>query len=189
MSIHVTIPVGHYGGVIWKGPDNEQVLGPVDATLDVVNEPELSPYPLRVNVALRDGRYIVTSLEVIADVRADGDRDVWDITSDLGKRTPSASCEPVTVAGLAKVRLSRVLRTALVRHVNVSRTTATGDQVYGMGKSEELPAVYALARAVGDNPTKAVAEHFKLTQASAAQRVARARKAGQLPAVSGPGAR
>jgi hypothetical protein len=84
---------------------------------------------------------------------------------------------------MGEIGLSEILRRALwqSRQITVQRRTIDGMVVSGLGRDEEVTAVYVLARIMGQHPTKAVGEHFGLKPAAAAQRVARARRAGLLP--------
>jgi len=164
-----------------------QVVGPGRAIITVIDEPELAPFDLELYVSLVVGRYVVTHLRCHANVVAD----VKDLGVRFGREpseenlfTPSVQVAPITATGLSDVRLPSIISSGLSGKAKARRQMADGTWVTGIGAEDELPVVYVVAQATGDNPTQAVARHFKISSSVAAQRVARARKAGRLPAAT-----
>lgn len=170
MTIQTTVFPGEHRHVIWRDEHGQEVLGPATASIVVEDESDLCPFPaMQASVRLRDGRYDVVELQ---------------INSEGGP--------PVTVRSLQLIRFGAILRhrDGLIGEVTIRRTTSDGRTVSGVGRDDEIPLVYVFARAVGDDPTKAVEETFKLpSRQAAAQRVARLRKAGRIPPASKKGAR
>lgn len=171
------------------------MLGPKIAELELIHPaPDLSPFPLQLIAALVDGRYEITQLILRSDRRADEDmdtlrhgtdREVWRI--DRGTRSPHLPA--ITPRGLGEVRLPAILREGLRRLCWPRFRNQFGDMVEGIARGDELVVEYLLARAVGDNPTKAVADMLGISAGAAAQRVARLRREGRLPAAPKAGAR
>jgi len=160
MSIHASIFRGEHGRTIYVDDRAQELIGPASAQIRVEDEPDLCPYPIvALTVELREGRYDVTELQVNAD-----------------------HGPPIAVRGLQTIRIPEIVRRGLRDEVTIRRTTEYGATTTGVSRDDEVPLVYLLARAVGDDPTKAVQEEFKMTtRQAAAQRVARARKAGRIP--------
>lgn len=186
MKVLTTVPPGFERGVIWEGDDGQQVLGPQIAELELIDpDPELSPFPLQLIVALVDGRYEITKLILRADryaneqmdaLRHDGDR--------INRGTRSETVPAITARGVGAVSLPAILRDGLYGKCWPRFRNELGDMVEGVGRGDELPITYVLARAIGENPTQAVAKALGITPGAAAQRVARARRDGRIPATT-----
>ena len=169
--------------VIHQISDEQQLLGPARAEITVYNEPEHSPYGLKILVSLKDGRYAVTRLEIIAD-RSNDAPDILRAMREPSRDdtyTPSENVPPVTAAGLLDVKLPPILRKALRPQIVARRKLSTGEWSTGFTEDDLVPATYLLAQLVGEHPTAAVAQELGITRQAAAQRVSRARKQGQLP--------
>jgi hypothetical protein len=194
MGIHAHVPDIAELVPAWEWGDGQQLLVPPRATVRVVDEPAVSPYGLDMRVVWDEHRYVITSLDLHADSVADFDRqdEFARFVMPIPPQDPalfrrSEHVPPITPRGLAEVKLPAILSRALRSECKVRRRMANGSYVTGMGREDELPAVYLLAQAVGDNPTQAVAEHFGIGRSAAAQRVSRARQAKPplLPPVAG----
>ena len=95
----------------------------------------------------------------------------------------------VSVRALQQLRLPEIVRRGLRDQVIVRRQIDDDRTTTGVGAEDLVPLAYLLARAAGDDPTKAVAEDLHLSRSAAAQRVARARKSGRIPPATKQGAR
>jgi len=190
MTPIIHVPPWAGTAVIWQRIDDQltvhQVVGPQAARIVVDAEPELAPFDLAAQVHLVDGRYVVTRLDVHASALADQPIVLGDFLGDELDQSyfPSTTVPPITARGLAAIRLPAILQAALAPAVNVKRSFADGHEVLGMiDANDKLAATYCRARAVGDNPTRAVADELRIGHSAAAQRVSRARKAGIIPPV------
>lgn len=193
MTIQTSVPRGEHGARIWPS-DGEQlsaggteVIGPRSALIEVRQEPALSPYSLDLAIRLDEGRYLVAELKAYGKSSALDYSDVArrDINGDEDDFDPTPFIlPPITARGMAAIQYGAIMREALRREVSVRRLNSRGDTVTGIGREDEVPAIYCLARAAGDNPTQAVADELKIGRSAAAQRVARARRAGLLPATT-----
>lgn len=195
MAIYTTVKRDTGWATIWPSAVEQQdepipieIIGPGEAfVLYEVDSARLSPYDLEARVQLHAGRYVVDDLKMYPRVEY---RSLLHIDPT---GAPAFSHDEdyaealkgvITTTGLTKIRLGKIILEGMRREVTVRRRGASGDVVTGVGREEEMARIYCLARAVGENPTKAVAEHYAITSAAAAQRVMRARKAGILPATT-----
>jgi hypothetical protein len=196
VAIYTSVQPIHQGARIWPSDDFQQaggseVLGPSRVAVTVRQPTDHSPYDLDLVAHLIDGTYVVPDITVMGLYeRPDYIARAVQAFSGAGPDEPpelptdSGTLPPVTSRGLSEIRLAAILQEALRGQCTVRRTMADGTVVTGVGREDELEVVYVLARAVGENPTQAVAEHFKIGRSAAAQRVARARSAGKLPPAS-----
>ena len=196
MAIITRIPSGWDADLIHEISDTQQLLGPARARILVHNEPDHSPYDLELKVALDGDRYVVTHLEVISNRWADTAEDVANLMRATGRPpseddhfTPSKTLPPITATGLLEIKLPPILRKALRPEVKARRLLSNGEWSTGITEEDLVPTTYLIAQLVGDNPTAAVAEELGISRQTAAQRVARARKAGLIPPAKGKGAR
>ncbi|MBF4607551.1 hypothetical protein [Curtobacterium sp. VKM Ac-1393] len=101
------------------------------------------------------------------------------------------SNEPITALGLRRVRLQEVFQAVVMRDVRYSDGSPVpvrilpSDPAKRRQKSEAerlriAAEVYALARAFGERPLKAVAETLGVSQSTATRLAARAREEGLL---------
>ncbi|PYY38853.1 hypothetical protein [Curtobacterium sp. MCPF17_046] len=101
------------------------------------------------------------------------------------------SNEPITALGLRRVRLHEVFRAVVMRDVRYSDGSPVPRRILPSdpakrrhgGDAERLriaAEVYALARAFGERPLKAVAETLGVSQSTATRLAARAREEGLL---------
>ena len=128
------------------------------ATVTASEEPWL-PYDLTLEVELLDGRYAVTELRACR--KAGGD--------------------PVTTDGLRAIPLARILMAAFEGAVLAWKRSPGGDAIgapIGPWHDEQtrVAAIYLLAYACGQAPTKAVAQALGIPQSTAAKKVMKARR-------------
>jgi hypothetical protein len=134
------------------------------ATITVTDEADV-PYDLTLDVELDedDGRYVVTRL--VAQQRPGG---------------PGVDGD-----GLRQVPIGRMLAAAMWRTTVPGSAAANlgGLRASAKGGTDDLAAVaatYRIAHACGVSPTRAVADHYRIPQSTAAKRVMRARELGLL---------
>lgn len=168
--------------MIWEFPDGKQLLGPEVAEIELREPAEgVSPFPLELGVAFdaEQHRYVVTRLLVRADLLAHG-HDGATLTAPLriSKLLRAPHLPPITARSVASISIPTVLRRGLsYAQFRERYRNADGDMVEGTARSGDLSTIYLLARARGEDPTKAVAAELEISVEAARQRVARARQA------------
>ena len=184
MPTYTSVPVGARGAQIWPResqpvlPDDTLIIGPSRASIGVEDEPQLAPYDVDVEVELHNGKYHVVQLKVFmshehhAGLSAPRDSDEYDKAVD----------NVVATSDLDQIKLSTIVERGLRDEVTMRRVAEDGSTLTGLFRDEESTThlVYLLAIAIGQAPRAAVAEHFNITPAAAAQRIARARMLGFL---------
>lgn len=118
-----------------------------------------------IDAVLLDGRYTIDRFEVTAKRSA--------VSPEAIRAVPIGRILTAGVAGAMQIEMW---------------DEETGEPiVWGNPLSDPeigVDVVYMLARAVGQPPTQAVAEHFGISHAAAAGRIRRRRAAGMLPATT-----
>jgi len=183
MDIETHIPSGCESAVIWEWPDGKQLLGPQVIEIGLFEpDADVSPWPLRLGVALNeDRRYVITKLEVRAGATAH--RGGSNLTQPLRVTNlmPSTDLPPITTRGIMQISLPTILRRALKGKFSTRFRDADGDLVERVVPDDAPDLIYMRAQAMGEDPTKAVAKELGISPGAAAQRIARARKQGLLP--------
>jgi hypothetical protein len=177
MSIDVTILAGTPYETIYDNGRGQVLRGVASAVINVHRGSPLSPLPLELSVVLFEGRYVVRALSAEAVLIDDMNPniDLAPLVDEHGRRPLG-----VTIDVLSRVRLPEIIRQALRGHVVLGRDDEGGSH-WTPPDSDDPVVIYLTARACGEHPTKAVAAQLGISHAAAAQRIARARKAGLIP--------
>lgn len=156
--------------------------------LVVVNGPFLKdkgPATLELHMTLEEGRYVIAEMHMWAGRLAGPVRDrPWsapDVDDLMGTPSPGG----IDLEAVRRFNYRPALRQALAGVVRPitgeGELLSTQRKPSGTDPNWDVALGYVIARAVGDNPTAAVAEDFGISRSAAAQRVRRARQLGYLP--------
>lgn len=158
--------------------------------------------------SLRDGD-VVVELEYVLMTTDDGYAGRYEVTGFAVHNARGAMLSPEAIRSMplgeifsrALVRseagdnpardLLQLAADRVVRHGGLQRelTLAIGLDSVQPTDDERVSLVYTLAKLVGQDTNRAVAEHLAITPAAAAQRIRRLRRLNHLPPASGQGAR
>ena len=152
-------PLGEHGAAAFiKAPQSITVIATPQG------HPEI--HEVTIEATLVDGRYRIGRFEVRALHGG--------VSAEAIRRIPTASLFREAVANSSQIVMGPEDR-ALYGEEPVAWWNPLTDAHVG------VDVVYMLARAVGQPPTQAVAEHFGISQQTAAGRVRRRRALGMLP--------
>lgn len=142
------------------------------------------PAEVELHLELEEGQYVIAELHVWARPGAAGERRSRPYLQ--GQSLPGAESGGIDFEAVRSFNYRRVLRQGLagvVRPVSDQGDglLSTQRKPPGVDPNWDVALAYVIAKAVGDNPTQAVAHDLGISQPAAAQRVRRARQLGYLP--------